>query len=280
MPLFGSGCHRPDQEPDSAPPGTIYWIENVLISLVPNTVFENHAEAAIAKAVEYGLGEGKIHFQVVVFSILNAIMLEADVRDGVTVVRRTEVVPILKFIGWDHGNDDGNNNDHETHTTGPLEQLCCRHQGFVSLQNFFKVAANRRFSVFSQGRFPTEIYAMIIAYADSLTRNACAKVSRICHELCQGHFLTIVKFEAYPDPTRLQNRKRRSWLPLDDVGIFSFQDQNTGLIMRSRLQVLHQAPLTLPDEEGIKAWCPVVGTAARLSMMAAVKLRVLLPQNY
>lgn len=35
--------------------------------------------AAIAKAVEYGLEEGKINFQIVVFSILNTIILEVHV---------------------------------------------------------------------------------------------------------------------------------------------------------------------------------------------------------
>src|SRR2546429_4944690 len=89
MPLFGSGSHTPDQEPGCAPPGSIYWFENILISLVPNTVFEKDTEAAIAKAVEYGLEEGKASFQIVVFSILKATMLEVHVKDGVKAIRRT-----------------------------------------------------------------------------------------------------------------------------------------------------------------------------------------------
>ena len=52
MPLFGSGCHDPNQEPGTAPPGSIYWFDNVLISLVPNTVLENDTEAVLAKAIE------------------------------------------------------------------------------------------------------------------------------------------------------------------------------------------------------------------------------------
>lgn len=47
MPLFGWACHYPEQEPGSAPLGTTYWLENVPISLVPDTVFEKDAEAAV-----------------------------------------------------------------------------------------------------------------------------------------------------------------------------------------------------------------------------------------
>lgn len=276
MPLFGSGCHRPDQEPGSAPLGSIYWFENVLISLVPNTIFEKDTEAAMAKAVEHGLEEGKTNFQIVIFSIFNAIMLEVHVKDGVKAIKRTGVVSIY---------DESRMNDVncQTDAVSLVEQICRKHLGFISLQNFFNVAANRHLSVFGNGCFPTEIYARIIEIADSSTQNACAKVSQTFRALCQERFslssnVTIVKFEASTNSLGSQNQRRRPWVDLNDLGIFTFQDQDTGHITRSGLNARHQ--IRMADERGVTTWCPVVGGVARPSMMTEFQLRVLLPTRF
>ena len=271
MPLFGSGCHRPDQEPGSAPLGSIYWFENVLISLVPDTVFGKDMEAAMAKAVEHGLEGGKTNFQIVVFSIFNAIMLEVHVKDGVKTIKRTGVVCIYNASRT-------NNLNCQANAVSPVEQICRKHLGFVSLQNFFNAAANRHLSVFGNGRFPAEIYAKIIETADSSTQNACTKVSRTFRVLCQERFplssnLTILKFEASTHSLGPQNqRQRRSRVNLGDLGIFTFQDQDTGHITRSGFNVRHQARIA--DEKKVTTWCPVVGGVARPSMMTESQLRV------
>jgi len=274
MPLFGSGCHRPDQEPGSAPLGSIYWFENVLISLVPDTVFRKDTEAAIAKAIEHGLEEGKTNFQTVVFSIFNAIMLEVHVKDGVKAIKRTGVVSIYNASRMNDVNCQAD-------AVSPIEQICRKHLGFISLQNFFNAAANWHLSVFGNGRFPTEIYARIIEIADSSTQNACAKVSRTFRALCQERFslssnITIVKFEASTYSPGSQNQsQRRPWVDLKDLGIFTFQDQNTGHITRSRFDVGNQVHIA--DEEMATTWYPVVGGVARPSMMTQFPLQVLLP---
>jgi hypothetical protein len=283
MPLFGSGCHAPDQEPGSAPSGSMYWFENVLISLVPDTVFEKDTEAAIAKAVEYGLEAGEVNFQVVLFSIFNAVMLEVHVNDGVKAIRHTEVVSIYDANCGnvrDVSDEDGETDTDETNVASPFQQIRRKHSGFVSLQNFFNTAANRRLSVYSLGCFPAELYAKIIANVDSSTRNACAKVSRTFRALCQERFsfgnnLTIFKFEASTYHPGSQNpRQRRPWVDLDDLGIFVFQDQNTGDTMRSGLSVRQQ--VRVADEKRVTTWFPVVGGVTRPSMITQCQLRVLL----
>jgi hypothetical protein len=149
------------------------------------------------------------------------------------------------------------------------------------LQNFFNAATNRHLSVFGKGHFPTEIYAQIIAIADSSTQNACAKVSRTFRALCRERFspssnLTILKFEASTYPPGSQNQvQRRSWVDLNDLGTFTFQDQNTGLTTRSGLNVGHQ--VRIADEKKVTIWCPVIGGVARPSMITQFQLRVLLP---
>ena len=83
---------------------------------------------------------------------------------------------------------------------------------------------------------------MIIANADPSTWSACAKVSHIFYDFCQleaafpfSKDLTVTKFEAFTQSAGSQNRNLLPWVPLDDLGIFTFQNRNTGHIMRSRL---------------------------------------------
>ena len=59
LPLFASGCHNLGEEAGSAPLSSIYWFEHVLVSLVPDIVVQDNAEAAIAKVVEFGLRKAR-----------------------------------------------------------------------------------------------------------------------------------------------------------------------------------------------------------------------------
>ncbi len=275
MPIFGSACHIPDQEPGSAPDGHMYWFENVLISLVPNTVFEVDTEAAIAKAVERGLEEGKVGFQIVMFSIFRAIMLEVHVHDGIKKIRRTGIVSIYNARRKADGDEE------DKGAASPFEMICRKQSGFISLQNFFNSAANRNLAIFGQGCFPTEIYAKIIADTDNSTHNACAKVSRTFRELCQDRFsfskdFTILRFEeslGSLDPP-YQNQ-RQSRCHLGDTGTFTFQDWRTGDIMSSALDVRNT--VYKGYQAKVPNWCPVVGGAARPSMMTQFRLRLGLP---
>ena len=90
LPLFAVGCHSPGEEAGSAPQASMYWFENVLVSLVPDIVIQNDTEAAMAKVVEFGLGEGKPDFYAIVFSLRNVIMLQVLVEKSNTVIKHTE----------------------------------------------------------------------------------------------------------------------------------------------------------------------------------------------
>lgn len=110
-----------------------------------------------------------------VFSIFNAIMLEVYLEDGIKVIRRSEVVPIFTGkLSWEEWSEscDGNSED-DNRVGSPFETVCRRHLGFISLQNFFNVAANRAASrdlaVFGRGCLLTEIYTEIIANSDFST---------------------------------------------------------------------------------------------------------------
>ena len=275
MPLFGCGCHSQNQEPGSAPPGIIYWFESVLISLVPDTVFENDTEAAIARAVTSGLEQGHLHFQIVVFSVLRAILLEVHVADGSTSIKRTELLSICDATT--RCCDPSDDPEDESHPDDLLGQVSRKRQGFTTIQNFFETAADRRVVPFGQGRFPMEIYARIIAKADNSTLMACEHVSRTFRMLCAerfafSHELTILDFEGFTAPSASQKPRRyRPW-NLSDVGTFTLFDESNGCTVRSRLNV--DEPVRIADRKRITTWCPVIGRSARPSMMTAILLRL------
>jgi hypothetical protein len=45
--------------------------------------------------VEFRLGEGKLDFYVIVFSLMNVVMLQASVENGDAVIKHTEVIELF-----------------------------------------------------------------------------------------------------------------------------------------------------------------------------------------
>lgn len=191
LPGFATRYHNPGADAGSAPQASIYWFENILVSLEPDAGMQNNPEAAIVKVVEFGFKEGKTKFYAVVFSLVNIIMLEISVRNGIPVLKRTEITSLSCCV------EEG------AQSTNKYELICQEKAGFVSLMYFFDAAASRELSRFNQGSFPTEIYAMVLASVDSATHKTCAKVSGTFYGLCQetmpfSNDLLITKFTPNP----------------------------------------------------------------------------------
>lgn len=227
LPLFGLGCHSPEEEAGSAPQDTIYWFENVLVSLAPDDIIQDDTEVAIAKVVEFGLEEGSHDFYAVVFSLINVVMLHVTMENGVKTINRTQITEIPTLGEGIYQKGD------------PLEILCQRRAGFISLTHFFNAAANRYVRPFNQGYFPTEIYSKILANIDDdITYKANAKVSKVFRAIYPdkvmfGKHLVTAKFGA-----GLHSKRERL--------IFRFQDDNTERVMevgplqkRNNLQEAH-----------------------------------------
>jgi hypothetical protein len=93
LPLFGSGCHNPREEVGSTPQETMYWFENVLVSLVPDAIIQDDTEVAIAKGRVWPT-EWQSRLYALVFSLLDVVMLHMTVEDGVTTVKRSPTTEI------------------------------------------------------------------------------------------------------------------------------------------------------------------------------------------
>ncbi|OBT54063.1 hypothetical protein VE04_06796 [Pseudogymnoascus sp. 24MN13] len=301
IPIFGLECHEPGVSPGSAPTETIYWFENVLVSLVPDSVFRQDTEAAIAKAVEYGFGQGKTSFQIILFSIFNVILLEAYVKGGAKVIRRTGVI---SFQDRDRKSDWTFEPNRfvfrrEADIATTFQQVCHKHMGFAKLQNFFDVAARRNLPPLSTNeRLPVELYANIVAYADSSTLHALSQVSWALRRLCQERFtfsddLDVVGFDAslkgppYTGPEKYElseeeilemeieeqaKPKNEPKLCLNDLGTFTFKNRITGLVTTSGMDVKQKIDYDLrgyfAHEDYSRIWCPVIGGESRLSLIS------------
>ncbi|KAI9767864.1 MAG: hypothetical protein M1840_005357 [Geoglossum simile] len=234
------GCHRPGEEAGSAPQASIYWFENVLVSLVPDIVVQSDTEAAIAKVVESGLREGKLNFYAVVFSLINVVMLQVIVENEVTTIKRTETIEL-------------DSSAQDTQSVDQLEAYFWRRAGFISLMHFFNAAANQHLSLRNRGCFPREICQMILVNTDERTYSACAKASMDSHTYAQenvlfGKDLMIIKFSTERDA------RRSKWN-------FTFLDRNTGAVRELRF-----------NEKGATAiWSPIIG-AERPSIITRIEL--------
>ncbi|OBT83899.1 hypothetical protein VE02_08409 [Pseudogymnoascus sp. 03VT05] len=308
IPIFGLECHEPGVSPGSAPTETLYWFENVLVSLVPDSVFRQGTEAAIAKAVEYGFGQGKTSFQINLFSIFNVILLEAYVNGGAKVIRRTGVISIQDRDRKSAWTFEPNRSvfQREADIATTFQQVCHKHMGFSKLQNFFDVAARRNLPPpRTNERLPVELYANIVAYADPRTRHAMSQVSWALRRLCQEIFafsddLDAVGFDAslkgppYTGPLKYElseeeildmeieeqaKPKNEPKLCLNDLGTFTFRNRMTGFVKTSGMDVQQKIDHDLrgyfAHEDYSRIWCPVIGGESRPSLISQLMFHMI-----
>lgn len=271
MSLFAFGCHLPDQLPGSSPAGSIYTIGDVVVFLVPDSVFTEDVGAAIAKSVVHARVTGRVSFSAVLFSIFNAVLVEVHTEEGQIAMRHSNVFPVYDSKRWHKSSTQpANSKNASGKDIHPLDRLYSVHHGFAALQHFFDNAAIRSIPACSRGVFALDIYAIIIAHADTTTRQVCAMVSKTFYRLCQRYF-------AFSEDITVTNFARASCVgsatrpslsayqqDLGSLGKFTFCNQRTGLISRSSLEV--------PCKERIVTWCPVIGAGGRASLVAQVQL--------
>ncbi|KAI9761276.1 MAG: hypothetical protein M1840_001979 [Geoglossum simile] len=187
-----------------------------------------------------GLREGKLNFYAVVFSLINVVMLQVVVENGVTAIKRTETIELDSSV-------------QDTQSVGLLEAYFWRRAGFISLMHFFNAAANQHLSLLNRGIFPREICQMILVNTDERTYSACAKASMDSRTYAQenvlfGKDLMIIKFSTE------RNARRSKWN-------FTFLDRNTGAVRELRFN----------EKKATAIWSPIIG-AERPSVITQIEL--------
>ena len=102
VPLFPVGSHIRGQEPGSAPEGTMYWFEDVLVSLATDLDDRVWLETHVAKVVKYALWFEKRSFEAVITDLMFVVLLDVHVTDSKTVVRHTMPLQLFPINRSDH----------------------------------------------------------------------------------------------------------------------------------------------------------------------------------
>ncbi|KAI1116492.1 hypothetical protein F5Y14DRAFT_406934 [Nemania sp. NC0429] len=272
---FGSMSHRPGDAPGVSPPETMYWHEDVLVSLAMTL-----DGAAVKKAVDWGLEQGRRYFQIVVLSLFQATFAEVffdreSDDDGEPVVRVSEPIhlsPLRQhYCMSTHPRERPELKDGmdrvpvrgeqimRSNCTGTAHRLQSQFPGLAALVNFFEVAATRRSTSKSEGVFPPELYDRILDFVDYDTWRVCNSVSTKFRYACLSRFRIDEDTRIFSGPfVRLQQPHRK-----EPLLSFNFQDVKTGDILPAV-----QNPRLYSTKR--PKWMPIVGSDRKALMSDVV----------
>ncbi|KAI0910830.1 hypothetical protein F4823DRAFT_588348 [Ustulina deusta] len=240
LPLFGSLSHLPGDPPGVSPMETMYWLKDVLISLT--LVIDGEA---IAKAVTWGLEQGRVNFQIVILTLFEVGFAEVSLgRDDKLFVTRSKNLCLSPLREKDcvssHPRDrpepkssvDKPSMDeyHRSYVlaysfTMTMRALQHHFPGLAALVNFFDAAAIRRTASRSTGVFPLELYDQILSFVDFDTWKTCSVVSAGIRSCCLRKYRVSDQMRIVRGPfVRLSSQNHRSLS-------FDFEDMKRGKIL-------------------------------------------------
>lgn len=193
---FGSLSHRPGEPAGASPADTIYWHENVLISLA--LVADGDA---VLKAANWGLAHGKTHFQIAVLSLFKVSLAEVSGQSqSVPLIKSTRSIDLSPIRASDctstHSYHRPERRDRMSQLAHPsdlltqadcaltIQQLESQFPGLAAMVNFFEVAANRHSAFTAVGILPAEIYQRITDFIDFDTWRECRMASIVLRSCC------------------------------------------------------------------------------------------------
>lgn len=257
---FGSMSHRPGEPPGASPTETMYWLNDVLVSLA--LVVDGEA---ITRAVTYGIKQGRSNFQIVILSLFKAAFAEVSSIDGeepfVEVSAAIPLSPLrASYCMSTHPRHrpvlkDGMNHQHQrgerimqSNCTGTPRRLQGQFPGLVALVNFFEVAASRRAASKSAGILPRELYDRVLDFVDYDTWKTCSVVSQEFRYCCLRKYRLDDRMRIVAGPfVRLQRIHKERLLSFD------FENMQTGKIVP-----MMEVPNDFLTSEW--NWMPVVGS--------------------
>ncbi|KAL4738172.1 hypothetical protein BDV11DRAFT_216133 [Aspergillus similis] len=173
---FGSLSHRLGEPPGASPTETMYWFEDVLVSLA--LVVDGEA---VTKAVTWGIEQGRTNFQIVVLSLFKASFAKVSFHDDMEPFVRVSGIVNLSPLRVDYClsthprrrpelKPEMRSRHHRgdimmnSNCTGTRRRLRSEFPGLAALVNFFEVAASRRAASKSAGILPPELYDLILDF--------------------------------------------------------------------------------------------------------------------
>ncbi|PLN85269.1 hypothetical protein BDW42DRAFT_1827 [Aspergillus taichungensis] len=264
---FGSPSHRPGEPPGASPTETIYWCENVLVSLA--LVVDGEA---ITKAVTWGIEQGRVNFQIVVLSLFKVAFAEVSFGDDIEPFVKVSVAVNLSPLRADYcvsthprmrpelkpGMEIQRQRGErimQSNCTGTRHRLQSMFPGLAALVNFFEVAANRRAASKPGGTLPPELYNQILDFVDYDTWKTCLLVSTDFRFWCLRRYRLDDRMRIVGGPfVRLQKYHKERLVS------FNFEDTRTGKILPMKW---------VPYDHSMEEynWMPIIGSDRRALML-------------
>lgn len=264
---FGSPSHRPGEPPGASPTETIYWLEDVLVSLV--LVVDGEA---ITKAVTWGIEQERANFQIVVLSLFKAAFAEVSYDDDKKPIVKVSGAVDLSPLRADYCVSThprmrpelkpGMKIQHQcgerimqSNSRGSRQRLQSQFPGLAALVNFFEVAANRRAASKPGGILPPELYDRILDFVDYDTWKTCLLVSTVFRSWCLRKYRLDDRMRIVGGPF-VRLRKYHE----ERLASFDFENIQTGTI---------SSMTWVPHDESMEEynWMPVIGSDRRALML-------------
>ncbi|KAI1170831.1 hypothetical protein F4777DRAFT_594563 [Nemania sp. FL0916] len=282
---FGSMNYQSGKALGASPTEPTYWFKGVLISLV--LVVDGEA---IARAADWGIKQGRTHFQIIVLNLFDVEFAEVSFHDGhqkpyIKMTKPLALSPMrMSSCLGKHPMDWPGyklETEFETDLQGQhreriLEQnygqwakqkLLDRFPGLMALVKFFKITSDRSAACKSWGVFPPELFDRILDFVDYDTWKACLLVSPWIRRTCLRRYrlnsdLNLVAGPLIRTVSRAGVSHSNQHFPHgDDFISFDTQNRHTGAIF----------PIVLvPDNELLideMVLMPVVGEDQKAIMM-------------
>ncbi|EXJ82250.1 hypothetical protein A1O3_06063 [Capronia epimyces CBS 606.96] len=165
----------------------MHWFQGVLISQVPANALKLDIESIVGKTILFGRQLGKPDFQIGLFSIYWAVLLE--VHDApIPRIRRSDIMSICDPSSGEMRCKSNKTKEADTCTCSRTDLLSTIHSGFVALQDLFGIASRRAVSSRGHGRLPGEVYAENLQHCDHETYTSSKCASRTLQALYDAPF--------------------------------------------------------------------------------------------
>ena len=190
------GVHRSNVKPGSAPAGTTYWYEGVLVHLTTNLDSDEHVLSEVQEMTEYGKAtlNARGRLDVLLISLQHVVVVRIDAKS----ICRTPSMPLIyiKRHYETYAQERGQKKEAEVDdakasldANGKLDESAA----FFALMRLFESGPLQDLKPESarEGVFPTEVYEMILDKVGCNTYRTCAFVSRKFRKICRSTGLPL-----------------------------------------------------------------------------------------
>lgn len=271
---FGSMSHWPGEAAGVSPNKTMYWLEDVLVSLV--LVID---DKAVGEAATWGIEQGHDNFQIAILSMFEVALAEVSTSrtTGEPCIAYTKPIKLSPldpdYCMSTHPRERPERRSGmgvqqawgerimQSNCTGTMARIRSQFPGVCALVNFFSVASSRRAAVMSAGPpFPPEIYSRILDLVDYNTWMSCCVVSPTFRRHALGEYrLDDLRGIVSGPFLRRQQRPREEGLG-EPLLSFNFKHIQTGKIVPM---------MEIPRARSIEEynWMPIIGDRQKALMV-------------